>query len=152
MRLQPHEPLGCFAALELHEARRARGMEHALHVRVLGVLRPGDVGQYLHLGPLPSLELSNVHGQTELSPLDLAGGDRGGSVVWRQNPGNGKHFSHKPHNKGAFTMKYMNISMDEATDLFRELYPIYMASMGTEINESAGFRERREEKKRQKMD
>ena len=38
------------------------------------------------------------------------------------------------------------MTMDEATATFRELYPIYVASLGDEMNESDGFRERNPER------
>lgn len=63
---------------------------------------------------------------------------KNGSVIWSDNSTK-KHFSHKPHANGAFTMKYRNMSVEEATDIFRELFPLYVSSFGDRINRSEGF-------------
>ncbi len=69
-----------------------------------------------------------------------------GNVVWRLHDTTEKHFSHKAHARGAFTMKYVRMGQEEANAVFRELYPIYMACLGTDINESDGFKERNPER------
>ena len=88
------------------------------------------------------IDLTKLAKNLENTSFKLA--DRG-SVVWIESHPI-KHFSHKFHNKGAFTMKYVHMTMDEATATFRELYPIYVASLGDEMNESDGFRERNPER------